>query len=193
MARYETAWRARDRWTQADFKFHLKLGRLESGDMKERQEGDRVIGTSGLLGRRGVVENAIEIEATPEAVFDYCTDVLREPEWNPKLLEVEQLTAGPIGLGTRFRIRLEGVGWSTSENIAFHRPSFWSAASASKLLDVRIEFEVTPTGRGARLSVRTLLLPHGFLRLAQPILRPYMRQQWEYHLQRIKTRLELTR
>ncbi len=158
--------------------------------MKKRRDDDNVAMTSGLLGRRGVIENAIEIEATPEAVFDYCTDVHREPEWNPKLLEVEKLTEGPIGLGTRFRIRLDGVGWSTTENIAFHRPSYWAATSASRKLDVRIEFEVTPTGRGARLSVRTLLLPHGVLRLAQPILRRYMRQQWEHHLIRIKAKLE---
>jgi diacylglycerol O-acyltransferase / wax synthase len=159
--------------------------------MNGRPEGDNAAMASGLLGRRGVVENAIEIEATPEAVFDYCTDVLREPEWNPKLLEVEKLTEGPIGLGTRFRIRLDGVGWSTTENIAFHRPSFWAATSASRRLDVHIEFEVTTTGGGARLSVRTLLLPHGVLRLAHPILRRYMREQWEHHLQRIKARLEL--
>jgi hypothetical protein len=160
--------------------------------MRERREGERVAISSGLHGRSGVVENAIEIEAVPEAVFDYCTDVLREPEWNPKLLEVEKLTAGPIGLGTRFRIRLDRVGWSTTENIAFHRPSFWAATSAGKLLDVRIEFEVTPTGRGARLSVRTLLLPHGVLRLGQPILRRIMRAQWEHHLRRIRARLEST-
>ena len=164
---------------------------LESADMKEPHESENLATPSGLLGRRGVVENAIEIEARPEAVFDYCTDVLRESEWNPKLLEVEKLTAGPIGLGTRFRIRLDGVGWSTTENTVFRRPSFCAATSASKLLDVRIEWQVTPAGRGARLSVRTLLLPHGVLRLAQPILRPYMRQQWEHHLQRIKARLEL--
>ena len=147
--------------------------------------------TSELLGRSGVVENTIEIAARPEAVFDYCTDVCREPEWNPKLLEVAKLTDGPIGLGTRFRIRLDGVGWSTTENIAFERPSFWAATSDSKRLDVHIEFEVTPTGSGTRLSVRTLLLPHGVLRLAQPILRRYMRGQWEHHLRRIRTRLEL--
>ena len=159
--------------------------------MKERREGGKVATMSRLLGRSGVVENVIEIEARPEAVFDYCTDVLREPEWNPKLLEVEKLTAGPIGLGTRFRIRLDGVGWSTTENIVFQRPSFWAATSASRLLDVRFEGEVTPAGRGARLAVRTLLLPHGVLRLAQPILRRIMRQQWEHHLRAIKARLEL--
>ena len=164
---------------------------VESADMKERREGEEPVTSSGLLGRRGVVENAIEIAARPEAVFDYCTDVLREPEWNRKLLEVEKLTAGPIGLGTRFRIRLAGVGWSTTENIVFHRPSFCAAMSTSRLLDVRIEWEVAPAGHGARLSVRTLLLPHGVLRLAKPVLGPYMRQQWEHHLWAIKARLEL--
>src|ERR1051326_2455926 len=110
--------------------------------MKERREGGKMARKSGLVGGRGVVENAIEIEATPEAVFDYCTDVLHEPEWNPKLLEVEKLTAGPIGLATRFRMRFDGVGWSTAENVAFNRPSFWAATSASRRLDVRFEGEV---------------------------------------------------
>jgi hypothetical protein len=50
----------------------------ELTDMTEERDRDNGAMTSGLLGRRGVVENAIEIEATPEAVFDYCTDVLRE-------------------------------------------------------------------------------------------------------------------
>ena len=162
-------------------------------DLKERWEGGKVAMMSGLVGRRGVVENAIEIEARAEAVFDYCTDVLHEPEWNPKLLEVEKLTAGPIGLATRFRMHFDGIGWSTTENVAFSRPSFWAATSASRRLDVRFEGEVTPTERGARLVVRTLLLPHGVLCLAQPILRRIMRQQWEHHLQAIKARLELPR
>jgi hypothetical protein len=159
--------------------------------MKEPPEGEEVDTRSGLLGRFGVIENTIEIEAMPEAVFDYCTDILREHEWNPKLIEVEKLTAGPIGLGTRCRIRLQGAGWSTTENIAFQRPSFWAATNTGKSLDVRIEWEVTPTERGTRLSVRTLLLPHGLLRLAQTILGRYMRGQWEHHLRRIKARLEL--
>ena len=147
---------------------------------------------SELIGRRGVVVNAIAIDATPEAIFDYCTDVLREPEWNSKLLEVEKLTAGPIGVGTRFRLRFDGVGFATAENTVFQRPSFWAATSTSRLLDVRFEGEVTPLGRGARLSVRTLLVPHGLLRVVSPILRRFMRQQWKQHLRRLKARLEVT-
>jgi hypothetical protein len=54
--------------------------------MKERPESRKVAMGFGLVGRRGVVENAIEIEANEEAVFEYCTDVLRERGWNPKRL-----------------------------------------------------------------------------------------------------------
>ena len=48
-----------------------------------------------------VVENSIGIAAPAEAVFDYVTDVRREPEWNPQLREAEKLTPGPVGAGTR--------------------------------------------------------------------------------------------
>jgi hypothetical protein len=101
-------------------------------------------------------------------VFDYCTDVLHAPEWNPKLLRNRETDGGSDRVATRFRMHFDGVGWSTTENVAFHRPSFWAATSASRRLDVRFEGEVMPTERGARLVVRTLLLPHGVLRLAKP-------------------------
>lgn len=48
------------------------------------------------------VDNAVEIARSPEDVFDYCVDLAREPEWNPKARRVEKLTEGPIGLGTPF-------------------------------------------------------------------------------------------
>jgi hypothetical protein len=50
-----------------------------------------------------VVENEAEIRRPSEEVFDYCTDLTREHEWNPKTRRVEKLTGGPIGAGTRFK------------------------------------------------------------------------------------------
>jgi hypothetical protein len=47
-----------------------------------------------------IVENAVDIRRSPEEVFDYCTDIMREPEWNPRTRRVQKLTEGPIGLGT---------------------------------------------------------------------------------------------
>ena len=70
------------------------------------------------------VENSIGIGAPAEAVFDYVTDVRREQEWNPQLREAEKLTPGPVGVGTRYRVRFgRGVGAAIIENTAFDRPA----------------------------------------------------------------------
>ena len=70
------------------------------------------------------VENSIGIAAPAETVFDYVTDVRREREWNPQLREAEKLTPGPVGVGTRYRVRFgRGVGVAIIENTAFDRPA----------------------------------------------------------------------
>jgi hypothetical protein len=59
----------------------------------------------GMGNRRGgwVIEHAVEIRRSPDEVFDYCTDLRREPEWNPRTRWIQKLTDGPIGLGTAFK------------------------------------------------------------------------------------------
>jgi hypothetical protein len=70
------------------------------------------------------VENSIVIAAPAEKVFDYVTDVRREPEWNPQLRETEKLTPEPIGAGTKYRVRFgRGVGTAIIENTGFDRPA----------------------------------------------------------------------
>ena len=119
-----------------------------------------------LSGERGVIANTIEIAATPQVVFDYCTDTRNETAWNSKLIEVVKRTDGAVGRGTRM------------------------ATATSRRLDVRFEGEVAGTVRGSRLTVRTLLLPHGALRVALPMLRTIMRRHWNDNLRNIRTRLE---
>ncbi len=138
----------------------------------------------------GVIENTIDIAASADDVFNYCTDTRRETEWNPKMLEVVKLTDGPLGASTRFRLRLAGVGWMNTEILEFHRPNRWTATGTSRRLDVRFEGEVTQAAHGSRLVVRTVLAPHGPLRLALPMLRTIMRRHWQTNLHTIKARLE---
>jgi Polyketide cyclase / dehydrase and lipid transport len=137
------------------------------------------------------VENSIDIAATTEKVFGYVTDVTREPEWNPQMREVAKLTPGPIGTGTRYRVRFgRGVGVAIIENTAFDRPRSWSAISRSPRLDVRFRGQVTDIPGGCRLAVRTELLPHGALRGLSPFLRQVMHRSWNRDLRTIKTIIE---
>ena len=135
-----------------------------------------------------VIENSIIIAARPEKVFGYVTDVRREPEWNPQLREAEKLTPGPIGAGTRYRVRFgRGVGTAMIENTAFDPPRSWAAVSTSRRLRVRFWGQVTDAAGGCRLAVRTELFPRGGLRVLSPLLRQVMRRSWDNDLRAIKT------
>ena len=134
------------------------------------------------------VENSIGITAPAEKVFDYVTDVRREPEWNPQLRQAEKLTPGPIGVGTRYRVRFgRGIGTAIIENTGFDRPRNWSAVSTSRRLDVRFHGQVTEALGGCQLAVRNELFPHGVLRALSPLLRLLIRRSWEQDLRAIKT------
>jgi uncharacterized protein YndB with AHSA1/START domain len=146
--------------------------------------------TTTLTARPGVVQNEIDIAANPRTVFDYVTDIAHETAWNPKLRQVVPLTDGPVRQGARFRLRLAGTGWLTTEIVAFRPPIFWATVGRSRRLDVRSAAEVAGTGHGSRLVVRTLLVPHGPLRLATPVLRGIIRRHWDDNLRSIKSILE---
>jgi WS/DGAT/MGAT family acyltransferase len=146
---------------------------------------------AGEPGARGVVQNAIVIGRDPATVFAFLTDPRHEPDWNPQLLAVEPLTDGPIGVGTRFRMRFgHGVGDSTVTYTGFDPPHRWASTSTSRRLDVRFEGVIQRAGSGTRLVVRTDLRPHGPLRPLAPGLRRYMHRTWTRNLGAIKRQLE---
>jgi WS/DGAT/MGAT family acyltransferase len=145
----------------------------------------------GRRGIRGVVENSVDIDREPAEVFTHCADPTHELGWNPQLRAVEQLTGGPLGAGTRFRMTFgHGAGDSTLTYTRFDPPRAWAAHSTSPRLDVHAEGDVVPVGSGSRLVVRTDLRPHGPLRPLAPLLRRYMHSAWNRNLAVIKAQLE---
>ena len=49
------------------------------------------------------VSGEIQIERPVEEVFDFVADQRNEPIYNPRMLQSEKITDGPIAVGTRFR------------------------------------------------------------------------------------------
>jgi Polyketide cyclase / dehydrase and lipid transport len=137
-----------------------------------------------------VVENAIDIARSPGDVFDYCTDLTREPEWNPKAKRVEKVTDGPIGLGTRYEAEFLKGNPMTIELVRFERPVAWETVGRSRRVDAVGEGLVSATEEGARLLMRMELRPKGTLRLLLPILGRFMHKQEERNLVAIKEALE---
>jgi Polyketide cyclase / dehydrase and lipid transport len=136
------------------------------------------------------VENVIDIARSPEDVFDNCVDLTREPEWNPKAKRVDNVTAGPIGLGTRYEAEfLKGDAMSI-EFVRFERPVAWESVGGSRRLDAKGEGRISATEEGARIVMRMELRPKGTLRLLLPIPGRFMHKQEERNLAAIKQALE---
>jgi uncharacterized protein YndB with AHSA1/START domain len=140
--------------------------------------------------RGAVIENAVEIRRPPEDVFDYCTDLGREPEWNPRTRRIEKLTGGPIGLGTRYEGEWVKGDPMTIEFVRFERPTVWASVGRSRRLVATSESHVSKTPAGARLVTRVELEPRGALRVLRPVLGRVMRRREERNLLAIKATLE---
>lgn len=61
---------------------------------------------------------SVDIDATPELVWQVLTDVERWPEWTETMRRVERLDSGPFALGSTVRIeqpRLRPAIWLVTE------------------------------------------------------------------------------
>jgi carbon monoxide dehydrogenase subunit G len=55
-------------------------------------------------------KEVIDTTAAPAAAFRFLSDFNNLPAWDPSIVRVERLTAGPISVGTRFLVTLRFLG-----------------------------------------------------------------------------------
>jgi len=95
---------------------------------------------------------------------------------------VEQLTPGPIGLGTRFRAVVTSRGRPVEmviEYTAYERPRRLSSWTRMAAMDIRGTLTFDPVPEGTRMRWHWELAPHGFLRLLTPLVARMGRRQEE--------------
>lgn len=96
------------------------------------------------------------IDAPPERVFEFFSDVAAAPERIDGITSVEVLTDGPVGVGTRFRESRVMFGkehTETLEFVAFDPPRSYGVdcESSGVLFVSRFTFE--PDGAGTRVTM----------------------------------------
>jgi uncharacterized protein YndB with AHSA1/START domain len=107
------------------------------------------------------VTETVEIGRAPQDVFAYLTDPAKLATWQ-NLEEIEQLTPGPVGAGTRFREVHRVLGTSRPEitEVVVLEPGrrFDIRVVQGPPVDGRWDFE--PAGAGTRLTFTpTVRLP----------------------------------
>jgi uncharacterized protein YndB with AHSA1/START domain len=137
-----------------------------------------------------VIEESVEVRRPVEEVFDYCTDIAHEPEWNPHTRYAEKLTDGPVREGTRYKAEWVEGDPMIVEYVAVDRPRSWLTTGRSRRLVTTGEGHVVPTDDGARLNIRMVLEPRGVMSMISPVLGRVMRRRERDNLRSIKAVLE---
>jgi hypothetical protein len=120
------------------------------------------------------VEGDITIERPPEEVFDFVADESNEPAYNPRMTRADKVTAGPIGVGTRFTSVMTGVGGAaemTIEFTEFERPRRITERVRLSAIDIRGLLLFEPVVGGTRMTWVWDLEPCGVMRFLGPLVR----------------------
>jgi uncharacterized protein YndB with AHSA1/START domain len=126
------------------------------------------------------IHGEIVINRSPEEVFDVVADTTKEPEYNPRMHHAEQITNGPICVGTRFHAEIASMGRPVDmviEITDYQRPR--SLASTTHMSSMNLHGTLTfdPVPDGTRMRWSWHLQPSGALKLLSPLIATMGRRQ----------------
>jgi Polyketide cyclase / dehydrase and lipid transport len=142
------------------------------------------------------VRAQIDIARPPQAVAAYEFDPANDPTWIGGVRTAEQLTKGPIGVGSRVRRMGSFLG----------RPIEWVMDVVELVPDRRlamhairspfpmdVTYELTPAGDRTRATIRIQGEARGMYGLLGPLTPIMVRRSVQSDLERLKRALEASR
>ncbi|TNC20483.1 SRPBCC family protein [Amycolatopsis alkalitolerans] len=139
------------------------------------------------------IEDEIVIARPVGEVFDFVADETNEPAYNPGMVRAEKVTAGPLGVGTRFVTTMKTWGRPLRgqvEYTAFDRPARLSSVTQMANTEITGTLTFQPVPAGTRLHWSWQLRPHGAAKLLALALRPVGARQEKTNWRRLKHHLE---
>jgi carbon monoxide dehydrogenase subunit G len=139
------------------------------------------------------VERSIVIDRPVEEVWSYVHDPSRDVTWQSTLIESEQLTDGPLGVGTKVRevrqflgVRIE-MAWEVTE---YEPTSRSSIKGVSGPVPLNGSYLLEAVDGGTRLTVTGELDAHGLFKLAEPVFARMIGRELESNLGHLEDLLE---
>jgi uncharacterized protein YndB with AHSA1/START domain len=137
-------------------------------------------------------EQTIVIDRPVAEVFAFVTDQRNTPQWQAGLVEVQRLTDGPPGIGTRHVFvrsflgrRMEG----TNEYVAYEPDKLVTFKTISgPPLEASYFFE--PAGTGTRITSRVQLHASGLFGLLEPVVAAGLRREMKAAFPALKALME---
>jgi uncharacterized protein YndB with AHSA1/START domain len=139
------------------------------------------------------IEGDIVIDQPVEAVFDYVADQSNEPQHNPQMVRAEKITAGPVGVGTKFRSAVASMGRTAEmliECTGYDRPRRLASTTTMSQADISYTLTFEPAGTGTRMRWSGRVRPKGAYRLLGSLITWLGRRQERRIWASLKHRME---
>ena len=107
-------------------------------------------------------EVSVDIAAAPEKVYRYLADFARHSEWSMSVAKIEQVTPGPIGVGTEFKssetLPQEFVSYAKITALEAPTRVAWESTD-HQVFRTNWEFEISSNAGGTHLVQRVTFYP----------------------------------
>ena len=139
------------------------------------------------------IERSITIERPVDEVWRFVHDWRNDRLWQTTLRESEQLTDGPVGVGTQVRevrqflgLRVE-LAWEVTE---YEPTTHSSIKGISGPVPLSGGYVLAPENGGTLFTVAGELDAHGLFKLAEPVFARMTARELETNLGHLKDLLE---
>ena len=139
------------------------------------------------------VELEVTIDRPVQDVFSFFVDPALVARWQTAVSEAEQITEGPVGVGTRFRVRRTYLGrrLESTEEVTEYVPN---RAFALRSISSPVPYEARSTFEEIDGATRIVASVQGdasgFFMVAGPVLARVLKREVESNLGHLKDLLE---
>lgn len=137
-------------------------------------------------------EVTIHLNRPVEQVFAFLMDTSKLSTWQSNLIKLEQITAGPLHTGSRFR-EVRRMGRRESEiqgEITALEPNRRLETKTVTKPQAMVSYSLDPEQGGTRLSYKFVLVTSGLMRLLEPMIASSIKKDTAADFQTLKRILE---
>jgi carbon monoxide dehydrogenase subunit G len=134
-----------------------------------------------------------QIAGVPEQIFQFLTDPCNAPRISPNIQSLEQITSGPIGMGTRFRetrIMNGKPAQAELEIVEYAPPRAYAMRNTTDGIETVYRYTLTRAGSATEVQLAATVNAGGLKKLMAPIVLNILKKEDGDHLKRLKKLLE---
>jgi carbon monoxide dehydrogenase subunit G len=138
----------------------------------------------------------ILIDRPVQDVFAFVSNLNNMPKWNAAVVSLQQVTPGPIGVGSKFKSVGEMMGRRIEGEVqvtAYEPDSKTGIQMHAGPVQVNLTITFKTVGTGTKVSLNAQGNPGGLFKLAEPVMAGRVKSLMEENLARLKSVLEKDR